>query len=236
MKQKGKKQNFSMFEVLVVIVVISILSSLIFSSMGVAREEAKRTMCLNNLKQIQTVVEAFRKDRRSVPEAYSLGDLSFAAEYVDESELGIFMCPGDDEASMLAIDDLFEGSSYYYIPTEDIVSSMMDMEEALAHYLVIYDKSKKFHGGKFNILFLHGSPDAPGGIAQTYQPDLPDEPLEELPFEVDKPTNHGHGNNEDGIDSSNKNADKKAEKEGVEDSTDSDGNVVDDEKKTGGKK
>ena len=201
--------------------------------MGVAREEAKRTMCLNNLKQIQTVVEAFRKDHRSVPEAYSLGDLSFAAEYVDESELGIFMCPGDDEASMLEIDDLFEGSSYYYIPTEDIVSSMMDMEEALAHYLVIYDKSKKFHGGKFNILFLHGSPDAPGGIAQTYQPDLPDEPLEELPFEVDKPTNHGHGNNEDGIDSSNPAYNMNKGNKTADDDMDADGSTYDDEKGKG---
>ena len=65
MKQiKKVNKRFSMFEVLVVLAVLSILASLIFSSVGYARDEASRTQCLNNLHQIQAVIEVYRKSAK----------------------------------------------------------------------------------------------------------------------------------------------------------------------------
>ena len=61
MKTLKRSKRFSVVEVVVVCAVVSILASLIMSASRSIREAGKRTTCLNNLKQIQTVYEAYRK-------------------------------------------------------------------------------------------------------------------------------------------------------------------------------
>jgi len=236
MKQKVNKQSFSMFEVLVVIAVLSILASLIFRSIGIAREEAKRTTCLNNLKQIEMIAAAYKKDHRKVPAALSLGDLTFASSYVDDNTLEIFLCPGDYGSDMSSLSDLMEGSSYYYIPSAELAALMTDVGDALDEFLVIYDKSKGFHNGKFNILYLHGSPKNKGGIAETYSeddiPNIPfNDPDDTKGYNPGLGNNHGHGNNKDSVDSSNPGSSPKHQDDI---NVDEDGNIYDDEKRNSG--
>lgn len=257
---KAHKQ-FSLIEVLIILVVVSILSGLIFHASSVAREKAKMSTCLNNLKQIQTVYEVFRKDHRTTPynplanSSKEFGDFTFAEKYVNEDSLDSFVCPGDSDASVLIHEDLDGNTSYNYIPSfedvEDMNASNLlrtrgDYELAASNssnpvvriedqYLIIYDKSRNSHKGFVNIVYLHGSGDSQAGIARTMAPGNYEWPGDGPESDTSGDTegdgkvknNNGHGNNVDGVDSSNKGNSKQDE--------DSEPNI-DDEKSKGNNK
>ena len=56
------KDGFTLTELLIVVVVIGILAALLLSVMGRANGEARRTTCLNNLKQINLGVRMYSDD------------------------------------------------------------------------------------------------------------------------------------------------------------------------------
>ena len=216
MKTKKMNKKFSIFEMLVVLSILSILASLILGSFGLARDEAKRTKCAHNLRQIQSIYEVYRKDHRETPSAVNRGDLRFAQEYVDASSLNIFHCPGDEiEYANNSIDDLDDwpvlnnGTSYMYIPSQaDVDSDCWTDTRELYEFLLIYDKDSRFHNGRFNVLELHGSIIIDGGIASSGDGTVViqgDEPgtTPPTPPEGEGRNNHGHGNNVDGVDMSN---------------------------------
>lgn len=245
------KKHFSLIELLVIVAVIGILSGLIFHASGVARERAKLTTCHNNLKQVQTIYEVYRKDHRKTPfnkdslSSEEFGDFTFANDYVTEEDLISFVCPGDEGANVASHADLDGNTSYSYIPSEEDVESM-NLEASLLRtsinydlaasnidnpvvkfedlFLVIYDKSANSHKGYLNIVYLNGSGSNKAGIATTLLPgtyELPDDDPDE-----NTRTNHGHGNNHDGVDMSNPGNSKDGEDEDAS---------VDDEKKNNGR-
>lgn len=216
MRTKKMHKKFSIFEMLVVLSILSILASLILGSFGLARDEAKRTKCLNNLRQIQNIVEVFRKDHRTTPNADDKGDFRFAQNYVDESTLAIFRCPGDimEVANSETDEDWFfpvlnNGTSYEFIPSKvDAENDEGDDFSDMVEFLMIYDKDMRFHNGRFNVLYLHGSDSPLGGIARTETLGEGTErpgtkPTPPISGEGEGRNNHGHGNNKDGVDMSN---------------------------------
>ncbi|WDE98416.1 type II secretion system protein [Lentisphaera profundi] len=58
----NKKYNFSLIELLVVIAIIGILASILLPILGKSRESAKRSLCLNNLRQIGYKLHIYTDD------------------------------------------------------------------------------------------------------------------------------------------------------------------------------
>src|SRR5437773_1625951 len=100
----SSRRAFSLIEVILVIVIISLLGGIAFAAMGPARENARQRVCVSNLRQIGHALAMYAHDYdgvepiSGVPMSCSqLGlpsihrSFSFIDEYVKNRAL--FLCP-----------------------------------------------------------------------------------------------------------------------------------------------
>ena len=105
-KERVKPKAFTLIELLVVIAIIAILAAILFPVFARARENARRTSCQSNLKQLGIMVMQYTQDydERHPPTFYngsasgtSSSWVTFMQPYIKSTQ--VFQCPSESEAT-----------------------------------------------------------------------------------------------------------------------------------------
>jgi len=122
------KRGFTLIELLVVIAIIAILAAILFPVFARAREKARQTSCLSNLKQLTLGILMYAQDYdETMP--YSVigamgGQMYFLFDSVEPytKNRQIDLCPSDDYSGAVDLTAApFLMSKYSYIPNSSIM-------------------------------------------------------------------------------------------------------------------
>ena len=112
-RSEGRRRAFTLIELLVVMGIIAILAAMLMPALQRAREAARRTSCLNNLKQMGAGLAMWKNDHGQIPQSDNCSYWHHAADcvwcgsgypswaylypgYVSAAET--YLCPSEDTA------------------------------------------------------------------------------------------------------------------------------------------
>jgi len=165
MRLKYEKYGFTLIELLIVIAIIIILAGLLLPALSTAREKARKTTCLNNLRQFSLAYEMFAEDHyEKFPQSEeSLYDAdndekthSIYPDYINTAK--IFWCPssairGNEAPPTIEGTKNWGGKNYLYYSDWDnsyaFVFGLTTSNSCSKPVPVISDKGV-YKGGKDN--------------------------------------------------------------------------------------
>ena len=89
-----KYRTFTLIELLVVIGIIAILAAMLMPALGKAREKARQTQCINQLKQVSLGIEMYKGDNRG---RFPYWTSRLFPDYINTRK--VFECPMDKNPS-----------------------------------------------------------------------------------------------------------------------------------------
>jgi prepilin-type N-terminal cleavage/methylation domain-containing protein/prepilin-type processing-associated H-X9-DG protein len=93
------KRGFTLIELIVVVAIISLLAAILFPVFGRARENARRSSCQSNLKQLMLAITQYSQDcdERFPPEMMAVTGLQAWSQFIQPyvKSRSIFLCPSD---------------------------------------------------------------------------------------------------------------------------------------------
>src|SRR5690242_9553375 len=127
---RATHRGFTLIELLVVIAIIAILAAILFPVFAQAREKARQTACVSNLKQIGTAAQMYAQDFDEHLPGTELGEddgeyfwIEMLAPYTKNRD--IFSCPSASEKTQFASNGISREFSYSY--------AMNDIHDGAGH-------------------------------------------------------------------------------------------------------
>ena len=98
----GVRRGFTLVELLVVIAIIGVLSAVLLPALSKTRESARRSACVNNLKQIGTILSLYAAENREkfppIDDVYARFMFESDCVYPEYlSDASLLICPSDPE-------------------------------------------------------------------------------------------------------------------------------------------
>lgn len=165
---KNMKNGFTLMELLVVIAIIAILAAILLPALSAARERARRTTCISNLKQFSLAYEMYAEDWYenfpASPEGLYDADadsqtLSIFPDYIKTAK--IFWCPSSlnrENPTPQTIDNTTWDNSYAFVfglTTGNNCSAPVPMISDNGVYKSGQDYGNHKYG--MNVLYLDGN-------------------------------------------------------------------------------
>jgi prepilin-type N-terminal cleavage/methylation domain-containing protein/prepilin-type processing-associated H-X9-DG protein len=121
-QSQQKVRAFTLIELLVVIGIIAILAAILFPVFGRARENARRSTCLSNMKQILLASTQYTQDSDELyPPSYTnisgkwVGFTQLYQPYLKSTQL--FQCPSDSKTDRPALIDWTPAAGTGFVPS-----------------------------------------------------------------------------------------------------------------------
>ncbi len=132
-RPQGRKRGFTLIEMLIVIVIIAILAAILFPVFASARENARRSACASNLKQLAMAFTQYANDYNERLPGATDGGVASSASYVGTNKLGGWnfyseFGVGDTQPKF----DVTRGSIYPYVRSTQVYVCPNDEEGELS--------------------------------------------------------------------------------------------------------
>lgn len=165
------RQAFTLIELLVVVAIIGVLAAILFPVFARARENARRSSCQSNLKQVGLAVMQYTQDydeRMPPSHANPRGDAyaytptaQILNPYVKNSQL--WQCPSSQSTAVSY------GYNYYYLSRFSNAAVAVSSIQNVAQTVLMTD-SDTYWGGAAGFIYApslgwHGTPSPPNNIS-----------------------------------------------------------------------